>query len=76
LKDGSVADVYVVGLAYDFCVNATAVDAANEGFQTWVISEGTKAVDQSDWEQVIKDLEAKGVEVISFDSEQVKEVGK
>lgn len=74
LKEEGVTDVYVVGLAFDYCVNATAIDAAAEGFNTVVIQEGTKAVDADGWEGVVKDLKEKGVEVVAMDSEEVKKV--
>jgi nicotinamidase/pyrazinamidase len=32
LRDRGVAAVYSVGLAYDYCVGSTAIDAAREGF--------------------------------------------
>jgi nicotinamidase/pyrazinamidase len=36
--------VFVVGLARDFCVRGTAVDAADEGFETFVVDDLTRAV--------------------------------
>jgi len=39
-----VRRVFVTGLARDFCVRATAVDAATEGFETWVVDGLTRAV--------------------------------
>lgn len=39
-----VTEVVVVGLALDYCVKATAIDAANLGFKTTVVLAGTKAV--------------------------------
>ncbi|KAJ6553872.1 Isochorismatase-like protein [Mycena sp. CBHHK59/15] len=43
LKEQSVGKVYVVGLAMDYCVKATAEDAAKEGFTTFIIEDATKA---------------------------------
>ncbi|TVY16371.1 Nicotinamidase, partial [Lachnellula arida] len=67
LAPGGVTDVFVVGLAFDYCVRATAVDAAAEGFGTWVVGEGTKAVDAGAWDEVVRDLKEKGVRVVSVD---------
>ena len=36
--------MYVVGLALDYCVGSTAVDAKNAGFDVTVIEESTKPV--------------------------------
>jgi nicotinamidase-related amidase len=39
--------VYVCGLALDYCVKATAIDAADLGYEAFVIEDATKAVDTS-----------------------------
>jgi nicotinamidase-related amidase len=62
----------VVGLAFDYCVKCTAVDAASEGFKTVIVAEGTNAVDPSTWDVVKAELKAKGVEVVSIDGEEAK----
>lgn len=40
LREKRISHVYVVGLAGDYCVKATAMDARKEGFKTCVIGEG------------------------------------
>lgn len=47
LRARGVERVFVCGLARDFCVRATALDAAAEGFATWVVDDLTRAVDPS-----------------------------
>ena len=77
LKEKGVTDVFVVGLAADYCVKATAVDAQKEGFRTCIVEEGTRAVDGESWEKVVKeDLRAQGVKVVSENGEEVRKVGK
>jgi nicotinamidase/pyrazinamidase len=44
LRARDIARVFVVGLARDYCVRATAIDAANEGFATFVIDDLTRPV--------------------------------
>jgi nicotinamidase/pyrazinamidase len=44
LRDNEITSVEIVGLALDYCVKATALDAVRLGFQTRVLLEGTKAV--------------------------------
>lgn len=46
LKDRAVDEVHVCGLAADFCVFFTAMDALKEGFKTSIISKATKAIDK------------------------------
>ena len=43
LKKQDISEVYVVGLAYDYDVGATAEDAAKNGFKTFVITDATVA---------------------------------
>jgi nicotinamidase-related amidase len=76
LREAGVSDVFVVGLAADYCVRATAVDSAKEGFRTFVVEEGTRAVDGKAWEEVVKgELAEKGVSVVSLEGEEVRRVG-
>ncbi|KAF1955122.1 Isochorismatase hydrolase [Byssothecium circinans] len=76
LRDKHVTDVFVAGLAADYCVRYTALDAVKEGFKTRVIGEATKAVDPSCMEEVLKEYEKAGVEVIGKDDESLKWVEK
>jgi nicotinamidase-related amidase len=72
LKDKGVTHVYVVGLAFDYCVSATAVDAAKEGFVTYVVEEGSRAVDAAALDQCKDRLASRGVKVVSMDGEEVR----
>lgn len=59
LQDNDIKTVYVVGLAYDYCVGKTAEDAAKNGFKTYVIMDATKAIAKDTTEkmdQVLADL--------------------
>jgi len=76
LKEAGVTHVYVVGLAMDYCVKFTALDAAKEGFSTYVVHEGTKAVDPTNWDNVRTQLERAGVKMVSAGGEEVGEVKK
>ncbi|KAI5780305.1 pyrazinamidase/nicotinamidase-like protein [Peziza echinospora] len=48
LREKGVTDVYVVGVAGDYCVKETAVHSGLKGFRTWVIREGVASVDESE----------------------------
>ncbi|KAF2737710.1 Isochorismatase hydrolase [Polyplosphaeria fusca] len=67
LSDAHISDVYVVGLAADYCVKFTALDAQKEGFKTWVVGEATKPVDDSSIPGVYDEYEKVGVKVIGQD---------
>ena len=63
LEEHSIARVVVVGLALDYCVKATALDAAAAGFATTVLQEATRPVDLApgDGERAAADLAAAGI---------------
>ena len=44
LRDRAIEEVHVVGIATDYCVRATALDAAEEGFETTVLLDLTAGV--------------------------------
>jgi nicotinamidase/pyrazinamidase len=45
LRERWITRVYVMGLATDYCVKATVLDARGLGFDTWVIEDGCRAVE-------------------------------
>ncbi len=44
LHENHIHEVYVCGLATDYCVKATALDALHEGFHTHIITDAVAAV--------------------------------
>lgn len=73
LKERGVTDVFVVGLAGDYCVKFTALDAAKAGFRSWVVEEGTKCVVPGvGWERTKEELRRGGVSVVSVDGPEVQ----
>ena len=63
LRASGIDDVVVLGLATDYCVKATALDAVELGFHTTVLTTGCAAVDLTagDGERALDALEAAGV---------------
>lgn len=70
LKAQGVTDVHVVGLATDYCVKFTALDAARLGFATTVIPDGCRAVNlqPGDGAKALDELAAAGVTVTSLEA--------
>jgi nicotinamidase/pyrazinamidase len=64
LRERGVDQVDVAGIATDYCVRATAADAARAGFQTHVLLGLTAGVDPTTTAEAIASLERGGVEVI------------
>jgi nicotinamidase/pyrazinamidase len=58
-----VDQVDVCGIATDYCVHATALDAAREGFKTTVLLDLTAAVDPHRVEEISAELVKAGVTV-------------
>ncbi len=65
LRAGGVESVAVVGLATDYCVKATAIDAVRLGFRTAVATDAIAAVDlqPGDGARALDELRAAGVDV-------------
>jgi len=70
LKENNVTEVYITGLATDYCVKFTALDAVQEGFKTYLVKDATKGVNLKvgDVEKAIEDMEKAGVNVISSEA--------
>jgi nicotinamidase/pyrazinamidase len=65
LRERGIRDVFICGLARDFCVKWSGEDAAAEGFRTLVLWDLTRPVDPASDHRVQSDLEAAGVEIIT-----------
>jgi nicotinamidase/pyrazinamidase len=67
LKKNLIERVFVCGLALDYCVKFTALDALSEGFETFLITDATRAVniDPSDGANSLLELAKTGVKLIT-----------
>ena len=63
LRERGVDEVDVVGIATDYCVRATAADAAEAGFTTRVLLDLTAGVAPDSTAKAVEDMRAVGVEV-------------
>jgi nicotinamidase/pyrazinamidase len=63
LREKGVTDVDVCGIATDYCVLATALDARKEGFGTTVLTTLTAGVAESTTQQALTELRAAGVDL-------------
>ena len=64
LRDRAVEQVDVVGLATDHCVRATALDAAEEGFETTVLLDLTAGVARRSTDAAITEMGAAEIELV------------
>jgi len=69
LKANGVKTVYIVGLATDYCVRATALDALRLGYETYAITDAMRAVnvDPDDGAKALDELQQHGAHLITSD---------
>ncbi|KAI9268348.1 Nicotinamidase [Phascolomyces articulosus] len=67
LYQNNVETVIVVGLAADYCVKMTCLDAIKFGFKTVLVREGTLGVAPDQFNATMNYLQSKGVEVTDVD---------
>lgn len=67
LKNQNVKDIYIAGLATDYCVKYSVLDAASLGFNTYVILDACKAVNlqKGDEEHAIAEMRQAGAKMIT-----------
>lgn len=72
LNDLGIKEVYIMGLAADYCVKFTAIDAKKLGFDTYLIEDATRGVNinPSDTEKAFDEMKECGIHFIS--SNQIK----
>lgn len=62
LRGAEVAELHLLGLATDYCVKYTALDACQLGFQVHIVQDGCRAVDlkQGDGDAAFVEMEKAG----------------
>jgi nicotinamidase/pyrazinamidase len=65
LRENDMRRVFVCGLAFDFCVGATAHDALKEGFETYVVMDATRSVFEGATDILLIQWERNGVHCIT-----------
>ncbi|KAL7317871.1 hypothetical protein PS15m_004171 [Mucor circinelloides] len=63
LYQNHIDNVIIVGIATDYCVRWTCLDAIKFGFKTILVKECTKPVDPQHFETTLSELESKGVSI-------------
>jgi nicotinamidase/pyrazinamidase len=66
LKSKGVTEVYILGLATDYCVKFTAIDAASLGYTTHLVLEGCRGVNlnEGDVDKAIQEMKEAGIHII------------
>ena len=66
LKDRRVERLYLLGLATDYCVRATALDARSLGFETFLVADACRGVDlhPGDVQRALTEMQRAGVRLV------------
>lgn len=68
LQSRGIKRIFLCGLATDFCVYYSAIDAVKQGFETFVIADACRAIDMDgSLEKAMIHMRESGVEIISSD---------
>jgi nicotinamidase/pyrazinamidase len=72
LRQQGVRKIFLVGVATDYCVRATALDGVRLGYEVCVVTDGVRAVNvkPDDGARALKEMERAGVQLIT--SQQVR----
>lgn len=67
LKSNNIKELYIVGLATDYCVKFTVLDALDLGYKVNLILDGCRGVDLSPEDSInaIKEMKSRGANIIS-----------
>lgn len=60
LRNSGVTRVFVAGLATDYCVRATVLDAIREGFETVLVEDGCRGVNDETTALALSEMRAAG----------------
>ncbi|MCS3408478.1 bifunctional nicotinamidase/pyrazinamidase [Serratia sp. AKBS12] len=68
LRDRGVTELTVMGLATDYCVKFTVLDALNQGYQTTVITDGCRGVNlqANDSIQALRSMQQAGAKLVTL----------
>jgi nicotinamidase/pyrazinamidase len=73
LDEMGIEELYISGIATDYCVRMTSLDAFDNGFAVHVLTDAIKGVDKADSERAIDEIVAKSGKLKTF-SEVSKEL--
>lgn len=74
LIENRVDELYIVGLATDYCVKYSVLDALKLGFTVYVIREGCKGIDlnEGDVKKALDEMQEAGARIISAEEIELK----
>lgn len=67
LKEKGTTELYVAGLAADYCVYFSIKDAIDEGFEICLLEDATRAIDQEGYNKAKTDILRRGGKILRSD---------
>ena len=70
LREGGVEEVWIGGLATDYCVKETVIDARKEGFKVKALADSMRPVNMKpdDGQKALEEMSAAGAEIVGSKS--------
>jgi len=65
LKEQGINELFILGLATDYCVKFSVLDALSLGFKVNVVADGCRAVDIKGGVQALKEMSAAGANIVT-----------
>jgi len=66
LKEKGIKKIYICGVATEYCVKATALDAVRKGFETYLLVDAIKGIDPEKEKEVLEEMKKAGVRLVSL----------
>ncbi|WP_456421948.1 nicotinamidase [Thermococcus sp.] len=64
LRERGVRRVYICGVATEYCVKATALDALKHGFEVYLLRDAVKGINPEDEERALEEMRKAGVKIL------------
>lgn len=66
LKNAGVSELFICGLATDYCVKFTVLDGLSEGFEVNLITDATRAVNinEGDFDAAVEEMKTAGAKIV------------
>lgn len=68
LVSAGIQKLYVGGLATDYCVRHTVLDALASGFKVMLLSDAVRGVDEEKSQEAVDEMIAQGAAMVTFES--------
>ncbi|RLF89257.1 nicotinamidase [Thermococci archaeon] len=64
LREKGVKKVYICGVATEYCVRATALDALKHGFEVYLLKDAVKGITPEGEKEALKEMEKEGIKIL------------